>query len=1384
MDRIVILTEIKAWTDLLKKSFHIICILLGSLVFASGQEPPFNFTHYTIENGLAHNHCYSVVKDTFGFLWIGTENGLSRFDGHDFKNYNHREDDNLSIGGNWVRKLVLDNTGTLWAGCMRGGINRYDSEKDLFTSFKNPSRDSFGLAINELSTIYTDSEGLIWFGTFREGFGKLNRKGPEFTVFPIETGFKNPREAWSKNTVFSMIEDISDRNILWICNQASLYRFNKTTGHLVLESTLESTQNSSIHKLYMDTPGELWAAFWGAGIARYDIATGRWTHYIHDLQKFKEGDGYSNVCLDIEKKSADEFWVACGLDGLGIFDKLTGTFRFFELPNTLEPNTKSGFAFDVFVNEKDGIWICDQINGLYQIDPSRQLFRHVSTKIQKKGSREGLNRALDFAYSPSRNRYFVATGQGDGLYIYDKNLQLLATAPSSSPSQYSYQQFVAVHVDQKSRVWVIDWLQKMLLQYDEKTRLCHPVRLDQFDAYPDHDITLSGIAEDKEGNLWLSSNYGGVLKYDPDRKTLERFTGTDSSVELTDKAQVTQLFIARDGKIWLGTVNYGVYIFDPSSKRFTAFPYLGSDRSGLAEDRIQGICQDSTGRIWVGFYTKGIQLIDPDAGPEQPRIMLTQKDGLLNEKIVSIVADAYGDMWVQTQGGVFRYHPADRQFIHYSNKEGLKGYLKPYGFKALATGEICIGEAEGFYLFDPSTEYRNTIPPSTRITSFKVGESEYALDRRIDLTGKLKLTFDQNFFTLHFSALNFQIPEKNQYAYMLEGLDPDWVYSGFRHYASYTNVREGSYRFLVKAANNDGKWCEPGPPLLIVIQAPWYRTTVAYLIYAMLLLGLAVTAILYQRKRWELKTQLKLREEEARRLKELDHTKSRIFANITHEFRTPLTVIQGMSDQILQDPKDDLEERIRIIKRNSKSLLQLINQMLELSKLESGNLSTNFVQDDITKHLGYLTESFHSFANDKGIHLNFYAETSPIEMDYDPDIIDRILTNLISNALRFTPEFGKVLVVARVSSLENRPMLEFEVRDNGIGISREELDKIFDRFYQADSSATRKSGGTGIGLALVNELVRLVDGEILVESELNQGTRFIVRLPIRNTAVLKHMHPPPEEQAHPPGTKTSGAHQGALKASREKPVVLIIEDNPDVVYYLKSILASRYLIHHANNGLSGMEKAFEIIPDLIISDVMMPGMDGFQLCEKLKNSELTSHVPLIILTAKASREDLLTGLKTGADAYLNKPFSKEELLIRVENLIETREQIRHHYAGYHQHQLLYNEATAKEVDFIRKLNKIIEENMGQESFDVVRLSRLIGMSRSQLHRKIKAVLDNTPALYIRLVRLEKARSLLKKTSKSISEIAFETGFSSPSYFTYSFSETYGESPSEFRERTV
>lgn len=517
-------------------------------------------------------------------------------------------------------------------------------------------------------------------------------------------------------------------------------------------------------------------------------------------------------------------------------------------------------------------------------------------------------------------------------------------------------------------------------------------------------------------------------------------------------------------------------------------------------------------------------------------------------------------------------------------------------------------------------------------------------------------------------------------------------------------------------------------------------------------------------------------QEESRRLRELDKFKSRFYTNITHEFRTPLTIIQGLADQIRENPKWKIDEQTRMIKKNSDKLLDLINQMLDLSKLESGKMEVQYIQADIVAYLKYLVESFQSLAFSRKINISFHSHLERLVMDFEPEKVQRILSNLITNALKFTSEYGKITVAAReVEKETGRSWLEIKVEDSGKGIPQDKLPHIFDRFYQVDDSSIRQGEGTGLGLALVKELMQLLNSQVQVKSEEGKGTRFTLLFPIYN-------------QAENQETETVIAQYESLSKvtmpvtdltvdrylPSELPLVLLVEDNADVIYYLRSCLDGLYQIEEAQNGQEGIDKALEIIPDLIVSDVMMPEVDGFELCEALKTDERTNHIPIVLLTAKVTQEDKLQGLTHGADAYLTKPFQKEELLIRLAKLIELRKQLQEHF------QKSNVQAETPKNAFLKKLDELVHKHLDDAGYSVVHLSHGLGMSRSQLHRKLKALTDLSASQYIRMFRMNKAQELLRDTDLTIAEIGYEVGFKDPSHFSRVFTSHFGISPSETR----
>jgi signal transduction histidine kinase/DNA-binding response OmpR family regulator len=714
-------------------------------------------------------------------------------------------------------------------------------------------------------------------------------------------------------------------------------------------------------------------------------------------------------------------------------------------------------------------------------------------------------------------------------------------------------------------------------------------------------------------------------------------------------------------------------------------------------------------------------------------------------------------------------------------------------------------------VFNPKEILASGFTPNVFITNIMVnnspvnaGDKTGVLKNNIEETQSITLNYLQDILTLEFSSLDFTAPNQNRYRYLLQGADKEWIESGPRRTATYLHLPPGKYTFKVQGSNSQGIWSDKIAELRITVLPPWWRTWWAYALYVLVVI-LAIRAyFIFSINRAKLKSQLFVEQSEAKRAKELDTLKTQLYTNITHEFRTPLTVILGMARQIADNPEENLKSGTGMIIRNGESLLNLVNEMLDLSKLEGGKMSLQLVNGDVINFLRYIVESFHSLAESQKKQLHFLSELDSLHTSYDPEKMRQIISNLLSNALKFTPQNGNIYISVNESGVANdngRSSLIIKVKDTGIGIPENQMQHIFDRFYQLDNSHTRKTGGTGIGLALTRELVKLMEGEIFVKSPptgANKGSEFTIVLPMKRSETLATSAPahPDIKDNYPQKTNeiaVSKTEPAEEPVDDQKPLILLVEDNADVVAYTASCLPD-YRLAVGKDGMEGLEIATGIIPDLIITDVMMPFMDGFELSQKLRNDERTSHIPIIMLTAKADRESKMEGLKRGADVYLEKPFNREELLIRVKKLLELRKKLQQYYlkqAGLVDKPLaateLIDQAVLAVVDqsedaFVRKVRETIESQLEDIHFNVEQLCKLIFMSHSQLHRKLDALTGYSPNKFIRVIRLNKAKEMLKHPANSIGTIASDCGYNDPGYFARVFKQENGITPQEWRSK--
>lgn len=1387
-----------------------------------------HFERIPNELGLSQNLISALCQTKDGFLWVGTKDGLNRFDGYRFEVYQNDPFDSTTISGNYIFDILEDSHGRLWVATSMG-LNLFDRSTGIFHRLlPKPAAPTVNLPITEnypglssktINVLKEDREGNIWIGTQNGGLVVMS-------LPPDATDFKNV-----KFTVFKHTEaqnSLWDRSVHRLAQDESGAIWANTDGKINIITREKESKNYNVRRLYWkefdpkwdgyehsmflamikgqqvpDTSfysifnapdGSVWMKTAG-GFAKWKPREKRYELFSlkFDFDQYKDGvlaGANGKGVFDQQGK----LWVG-GIGALVVYDTLTHEMVLrnhsqeaskVNLPDVGLPLVREDHA--------GNIWVGSNGKGLYKYSP------HLKKFSGKEGGDYWRGGSVRCMYETS-----------DGIvWLGLTNLQLLRwdrkTGEASPvileqerwprPRAVGLDYFFTMKEDAQGNLWMGSELG--LFRFRRKGKEIE--NWDYFQILLDHGKGEPGSVIDMhidgDGQIWLinRSEFG---RFDP---ATGHFDG-HNYLNITGGERVPNVFpsIHQQNKntFWLGT-DEGLLKYDVQKEAFTFFTNKPNDPNSLSQRQVKCIHPDPVAPnevLWIGTAGGGLNRFDLKTG----RFTHFKKaDGLPDNVVYGILDDEEGNLWMSTNQGLSRFNPKTGQFKNYSTENGLQdNEFNSCAYFKSKSGELFFGGINGVNAFRPATIMDNLFIPKVKITDFKLANKSVGykspgspLKRPIAETDQLTLHWKDKIFSFEFSALDFSAPERNQYAYLMEGFHDDWQYIGTERTATFTNLNPGTYTFRVKATNCDGVWNEEGTGLKITILPPWWQTWWAWLGYVLILGGAAYWFYKFQLNR-------RLEQAEAVRLKEMDSLKSRLYTNITHEFRTPLTVIMGMVDNISGHEKER-----KLIQRNSKNLLRLINQMLDLSKLDAGTMKVETVHGDLITYLQYLTESFHSMAQEKNIQLVFYSEIPKLLMDYDEVKMQQVVYNLLSNALKFTGEGGKVVFHANQVVEQGQPFLKLKVQDTGIGIANEQLKHIFNRFYQADNSHTRKGEGTGIGLALTKEIVELLGGSITAQSELGKGTTFTLLLPAKQStevpAAQKISQTLNSTLAEPlPGSTTSTetiSLQNDLHLPEGKPVLLVIEDNKDVVTYIAGLLEKDYAVHVANDGQAGIEKAYEIVPDIIISDVMMPEKDGYEVCETLKNDERTSHIPIVMLTAKAEEADRIAGLRKGADAYLMKPFNKEELFVRLEKLVAMRRALQAKYSEWRpvsspqssalspqslitSHQ---SPVTTLEDIFLQKIRQVIEEKMDDSELGIQDLCRAVNLSHTQVFRKLKALTGENPTIYIRKMRLHKGMEFLKTTERNVSEIAYDVGFTDPNYFSRVFHEEFGVAPSAIR----
>ncbi len=1370
-------------------------IFAVSILFTIGvNAQKINFRHFTSEQGLSQNFISCILQDTKGFMWFGTKDGLNRYDGYEFKVYRHDAFDTTSLSGNWIYSIFEDSKERLWVGTNSLNLFIIKNEK-----FKRINLNGTNLKFDKINAITEDVTGLIWIGT-DNGLISYNPQSEKSHSYFLP---QDKNSNLSDNMINSLGTDdsllfIGTQNGMKLLNLSSLKegRFELLNILLPDADNLINSQRTII--CYLKTSSDIIYAGTTAGLIKINLTTRKLEFIPYSGYKFFPV--WQNRILSLVKDQNGNLWIGCS-GGLVIYNPRTNKFDYHFYNPQDESSLSMNSITALFADKGGKIWVGTAGKGLNIYDQNHKSFLLYKGFIDREPFESSFS--ISAILLDSGNQLWVSSQQ--------KLFKINRTDNHYSHIDLKYGtngEISSIVEDKMKNVWVGSSGGLYKISYtDGSIKYFHHNPIDK-NSLKNNNVKYLFI---DNGNFLYVLNANYLSRYDDKSDSFVHYK-LNLDIDKNSELLIRSIYDSGDGSFWIGWLG-GLVRYNLETGEKKIFNYQTGKSSGISNNAVLSICADPVmpkKYLWIGTQGGGLNRLNLE---DETFTNFTDKSGLPNNFVYGILSSG-NELWLSTNNGLCRV-TTDKYgtptFRNFDVTDGLQGNeFNTNAYCKGSNGELFFGGLNGVNGFFPSEIRDNIYVPPVVFTDLTFlsgaamdGKPDKLKISLVDNSHTLVIPYSENSFTVRFTALDFTAPEKNKYMYRLEPVQKNWIELGTDRNVTFNELGFGDYKLHVIGSNNDGIWNREGAILKISVTPPFWSTNWAYLVYFILITFILLGIRKYELNRMNLKNRLRLQHFETQKLREVDEMKSEFFANISHEFRTPLTLILGPAEQLDLEETDKIKkQKLNSIKKSAATLLKLINQILDLSKVETGKVKLKYEKNDLVGFIKGITMSFISIAERKNITLSFIDEVKFIYTLFDKDVIEKIFNNLLSNAIKFTPAGGSVTVRIAVAPLIEKNKSEtyfcnISVEDSGIGISESVLPKVFDKFFTVAKVNRLSEHGSGIGLALVKELVELHQGKITVQSELNKGSIFTAALPVDNDFVYKNEFSAESADSKKLNESSDLAIDKDLIAENlssdqtemksigieqddDSLIVLIIEDNIDVRNYISNYLNTNYKLITASDGKEGFEKAIEVIPDLIISDVMMPEMDGFTLCKKLKADERTSHIPIIILTAKAGETDKLNGLEFGADDYLIKPFSSRELVLRVKNLIEIRTTLRKKFSD--SLVIKPKEITTNSIDkvFLEKAVSIVEKNINNEKFTAIDFSNEMNLSHSQLHRKLKALVNQSIIQFVRSIRMQRADELLRNNAGTISEIAYMVGFSDPGYFTRTFSKHFGYLPSEIK----
>lgn len=1374
------------------------------------------FEELPTEIGFPNTGVNDILEDHRGFLWMATWSGLAKYDGYSVKMYNQQPGNSNGLKSNKITHLYEDRKGNLWIGTNYTGFYRYNREQDNFEQFCRNPKDMNSLSNDNVWGILEDSDGMLWIGTEKG----LNRFDPATGKYVHYFNAPSDSRSLSHDFVYSIAQTTD--GTIWVGTEEGLNRLVRNNNeeyfirYELAPDNIGADEYLPHNFIYKVTPSlydpqTLWICT-SIGLKKVQFSNDDPKQFEYRFYGHQRNSalGLSHPFVpDVLEEDSKQVWVAT-YNGLNLLDTETGRGRYFNSdknnPYSIDNNVVKCLSKDRTGN----LWI-GLDKGLNKLNLNNHIFQRIHLDAPDN------TRSSVHCIEPGSqtDRLWLGT-RGGGVSMVEIDAHGNKT---SKPINY---QFVDIKIpelagfimditlDQLGQLWIATD-GSGIIKVPEKDLLHGSASIPNFKQYTKYgylsDDYIMTLLQSTSGYIWIGYWDKGFDRYDPATDIFHHYyVPKDLSVNFQEFPVVHFAETIEEGQeyLWVGTRGGGVYKvrFNPQDNSLILLKHYQSetdDPGSLSNNSINAFHVDSKGRLWAGTDS-GLNVLDQKTGTFTSYF---EHDGLVNSIIQSILEDDNGNIWVSTQKGISCLYFKGDTLNSIKNFDAFDGLQDNYFNDDAATlgpnNHLIFGGVNGLSLFRPEDVQPDTIAPKIELTDFRlfnksvtIGASidgRTILSKSISETPEIELNYRDNVVSFEFTGLHFGEPKKLRYAYQLKGFDPDWVYTdASQRLAHYTNLPYDKYTFKVKASNGDGVWSDP-VEVKLRVHPPIWLTPWAYLVYSLLIAGLFFLAIRIIKIRAAYRHSLELERLEREKLEEVNHLKLQFFTNISHELRTPLTLIISPLEQLLQNPKDSqLHQLFTRMHFNANRLLTMINQLLDIRKNEAGLMKLHVSEGDMAAFGKEITDSFRNLAKQRNILLTFEVMPDQILTWFDHDQMEKVLFNLLSNAFKFTKDGGQIEV--QIEKIHEQ--VELSVSDSGVGIPPEQLDKIFTRFYQVENSKEwSRKGGTGIGLSLAKMIVEKHSGEIKVESEEGVGTTFCIQLPLGKDQ-FSESELMPAEQSHPtqsafaltdtfvdlprPAEDTELLEQNEQE---DKPQILVVEDNADIRAYLRENFEDEYHISEAADGKEGLDMAIANPPDLIVADIAMPRMDGIELCGKIKSQIETSHIPVILLTARTSLVFKVDGLETGADDYVTKPFHMRLLAARIKNLINSRKALRAHFSKNLDLSPSAISLNSLDEQLLAQIKLIIERHIDDSDFSVDQLASALNISRMQLYRKLKSLTGKSPNQIIRSFRLKRAAQLLEQGQYNVSDVTYMVGYNDLKSFREQFKKEFGVSPSRY-----